>query len=69
MRYMWIPDTDAVVVVKCNPLQEGKGQPPMKPKYSEKERLKHVLSFYKEAAIKFRFAISLSHVSWWFADI
>ena len=38
MRYMWIPHTDAVVVVASNPLLEGAPTPPLpKPAYTEAE--------------------------------
>ena len=38
MRYMWIPQTDAVVVVASNPLPEGAPTPPLpKPAYTEAE--------------------------------
>lgn len=56
LRYMWVPDTDAVVVVKCNPLPEGKELPVFKSKYSNEDRLKHVRFFYKESAVKYRAA-------------
>ncbi|KAI5067459.1 hypothetical protein GOP47_0017987 [Adiantum capillus-veneris] len=56
LRYMWIPDTDCVVVVKCNPLPEGKQPPVFKSKYSEEDRLEPVRSFYKQCALKHRAA-------------
>ena len=39
MRYMWIPHTDAVVVVASNPLPAGVPLPPLPPAtFSEEER-------------------------------
>lgn len=54
LRYMWIPDTDSVVVVKCNPIPEDKKPPAFKSKYSEEDRMKHVRVFYKQCALKYR---------------
>ncbi|MCO5554993.1 hypothetical protein L7F22_008532 [Adiantum nelumboides] len=54
LRYMWIPDTDCVVVVKCNPLPEGKKPPVFKSKFSEEDRLEPVRSLYKQCALKYR---------------
>lgn len=54
LRYMWIPDTDSVVVVKCNPFPEGKEPPVSKSKYSDEDRMKHVRSFYRQLALKYR---------------
>lgn len=54
LRYMWIPNTDAVVVVQCNPLPEGQAvEESMSSKYSVDERLSAVRSFYKEVASKY----------------
>lgn len=54
LRYMWIPNTDAVVVVQCNPLLEGQvPEETMSPKYSMDERLSAARSFYKEMASKY----------------
>ena len=38
LRYMWIPHTDAVVVVTNNPLPEGKAAPKNPAKHSESEK-------------------------------
>jgi hypothetical protein len=38
LRYMWIPHTDAVVVVTNNPLPEGKKAPRNPASYSESEK-------------------------------
>ncbi|KAH7435458.1 hypothetical protein KP509_06G065800 [Ceratopteris richardii] len=54
IKYLWIPDTDSVVVVKCNPLPEGKQPPAFKSKYTDEDRLKPVRALYKECALKYR---------------
>ena len=39
MRYMWIPHTDAIVVVTANPLPENSAQPKQRGRsYSEAEK-------------------------------
>lgn len=48
LRYMWIPYTDAIVVVQCNPLPEGKDPPKFTPKYGRDEALQHARDLYKE---------------------
>jgi len=54
LRYMWIPDTDTVVVVQCNPLTEGQvPKESMSHKYSEDERLSAARTLYREVAAKF----------------
>ncbi|KAG6547363.1 hypothetical protein Mapa_011300 [Marchantia paleacea] len=53
LRYMWIPDTDTVVVVQCNPLPEGKEIPKFK-SLTPDEKLKHVREFYRQTAEKYR---------------
>uniref|UniRef100_UPI00315B4042 L-galactono-1,4-lactone dehydrogenase n=1 Tax=synthetic construct TaxID=32630 RepID=UPI00315B4042 len=50
VRYMWIPYTDTVVVVTCNPLPEGKKAPKVKPQYSEDEKLQPLRNLLREAA-------------------
>ncbi|WOL11477.1 hypothetical protein Cni_G20240 [Canna indica] len=45
IKYLWIPYTDTVVVVKCNPLPKWK-TPKHKPKYGKDEALKHVRDLY-----------------------
>jgi len=45
---MWIPYTDAIVVVQCNPLPEGKDPPKFTPKYGRDEALQHARDLYKE---------------------
>nr|XP_024393620.1 L-galactono-1,4-lactone dehydrogenase, mitochondrial-like [Physcomitrium patens]PNR41397.1 hypothetical protein PHYPA_018800 [Physcomitrium patens] len=53
LRYMWIPNTDTVVVVQCNPLKEGQEPKEVSPKYSMDERLSGARSLYKETAAKY----------------
>jgi len=54
LRYMWIPDTDTVVVVQCNPLTEGQvPKESMSHKYSADERLSAARTLYREVAAKF----------------
>uniref|UniRef100_A0A0D6R329 FAD-binding PCMH-type domain-containing protein n=1 Tax=Araucaria cunninghamii TaxID=56994 RepID=A0A0D6R329_ARACU len=48
LRYMWIPYTDTIVVVQCNPFPEGKDPPKFPQKYGKDEALKHVRDLYKE---------------------
>ncbi|CAM6030085.1 unnamed protein product [Sphagnum balticum] len=63
LRYMWIPDTDTVVVVQCNPLTEGQvPKESMSHKYSEDERLSAARTLYREVAAKF-FSAPLGHLS------
>eukprot|EP01018_Ginkgo_biloba_P030113 Gb_36463 [translate_table: standard] len=52
LRYMWIPYTDTVVVVQCNPLPEGKDPPKFTPKYGQDQALQHVRDLYKELVKK-----------------
>ena len=53
LRYMWIPNTDTVVVVQCNPLKEGEVPKEVAPKYSVEVRLRSAWSLYKEMAAKY----------------
>lgn len=48
LRYMWIPYTDTVVVVQCNPLPEGKDPPKFTSKYGKDEALQKARDLYKE---------------------
>ncbi|KAF3442490.1 hypothetical protein FNV43_RR16406 [Rhamnella rubrinervis] len=52
VKYLYIPYTDAVVVVKCNPVSKWKGPPKFKPKYSRDEALQDVRNLYKECLKK-----------------
>jgi L-galactono-1,4-lactone dehydrogenase len=53
LRYMWIPNTDTVVVVQCNPLKEGQVPKDVSPKYSVDERLRSARSLFKEITAKY----------------
>lgn len=53
LRYMWIPDTDAIVIVQCNPLAPGKDPPKFIPKFTEDEALKPARDLYREASAKY----------------
>ncbi|GAB2227939.1 hypothetical protein Droror1_Dr00009768 [Drosera rotundifolia] len=55
IKYLYIPYTDSVVVVTCNPLTK-KGPPKFKPKYAKDEALQHVRDLYKESLVKYRVA-------------
>ncbi|KAL4204349.1 hypothetical protein AMTRI_Chr01g131680 [Amborella trichopoda] len=53
LKYLWIPYTEAVVVVQCNPLTKRKGPSQFKPKYSKDEALQHVRDLYLEMCRKY----------------
>lgn len=53
IKYLWIPYTDAVVVVRCNPLSKWKN-PKFKPKYGKDEALKHIRDLYRDSLRKYR---------------
>nr|UER43480.1 L-galactono-1,4-lactone dehydrogenase [Viscum album] len=46
VKYLHIPYTDSVVVVRCNPVSWWKGPPKFKPKYSRDEAMQHVRDLY-----------------------
>ncbi|PON67430.1 Galactonolactone dehydrogenase [Trema orientale] len=54
VKYLYIPYTDAVVVVRCNPVSKWKGPPKFKPKYTTDEALQHVRDLYRESLKKYR---------------
>lgn len=54
MKYLYIPYTDTVVVVTCNPVSKWKGPPKFKPKYSHDEAIQHVRDLYQESLKKYR---------------
>ncbi|KAJ7976684.1 L-galactono-1,4-lactone dehydrogenase [Quillaja saponaria] len=54
VKYLYIPYTDTVVVVRCNPLSKWKGPPKFKPKYSKEEAMQHVRDLYSESLKKYR---------------
>ncbi|GKV41712.1 hypothetical protein SLEP1_g49210 [Rubroshorea leprosula] len=54
VKYLYIPYTDTVVVVTCNPISKWRGPPKFKPKYSKDEALQHVRELYRESLMKYR---------------
>lgn len=48
VKFLYIPYTDTVVVVTCNPLSKWKGPPKQKPKYTQEEAVQHVRDLYRE---------------------
>ncbi|KAH7557173.1 hypothetical protein JRO89_XS11G0066000 [Xanthoceras sorbifolium] len=54
VKYLYIPYTDSVVVVRCNPVSKWKGPPKFKPKYTEDEAIQHVRDLYRECLTKYR---------------
>ncbi|KAJ0038299.1 hypothetical protein Pint_23348 [Pistacia integerrima] len=54
VKYLYIPYTDTVVVVRCNPVSKWKGPPKFKPKYTTDEAMQHVRDFYRESRTKYR---------------
>ncbi|CAN6444117.1 unnamed protein product [Victoria cruziana] len=54
LKYLWIPYTDTVVVVTCNPLSNHKAPRKFVPKYSKDEALQHVRDLYLESCKKYR---------------
>lgn len=53
VKYLYIPYTDTVVVVTCNPVSKWKGPPKFKPKYSHDEAIQHVRDLYQESLKKY----------------
>ncbi|CBI30081.3 unnamed protein product, partial [Vitis vinifera] len=53
VKYLYIPYTDTVVVVTCNPVSKWKGPPKFKPKYSRDEAIQHVRDLYQESLKKY----------------
>ncbi|XWS65353.1 hypothetical protein CRYUN_Cryun05aG0105500 [Craigia yunnanensis] len=54
VKYLYIPYTDTVVVVTCNPVSKWRGPPKFKPKYTKDEAMLHVRELYKEYLKKYR---------------
>ncbi|KAF6155368.1 hypothetical protein GIB67_019894 [Kingdonia uniflora] len=54
VKYLWIPYTDTVVVVTCNPVSKWRGPPKFTPKYGKDEALQHVRDLYTELVTKYR---------------
>ncbi|XP_073278726.1 L-galactono-1,4-lactone dehydrogenase, mitochondrial-like isoform X2 [Primulina huaijiensis] len=48
LKFLYIPYTDTVVVVTCNPLSKWKGPPKQKLKYTQEEAVQHVRDLYRE---------------------
>ncbi|KAL9319154.1 hypothetical protein ACSQ67_015671 [Phaseolus vulgaris] len=53
VKYLYIPYTDSVVVVRCNPVSKWKGPPKFKPQYTEDEAIQHVRDLYRESLQKY----------------
>ncbi|KAK7392974.1 hypothetical protein VNO78_21424 [Psophocarpus tetragonolobus] len=53
VKYLYIPYTDSVVVVRCNPVSKWKGPPKFKPKYTADEAIQHVRDLYRESLQKY----------------
>ncbi|KAJ9181024.1 hypothetical protein P3X46_009200 [Hevea brasiliensis] len=58
VKYLYIPYTDSVVVVTCNPVSKWRGPPKFKPKYSKDEAIQHVRDLYKESLKKYRTGVN-----------
>lgn len=58
VKFLYIPYTDTVVVVTCNPLSKWKGPPKQKPKYTQEEAVQHVRDLYRELLKKYTKAVS-----------
>ncbi|KAE8728933.1 L-galactono-1,4-lactone dehydrogenase [Hibiscus syriacus] len=54
IKYLYIPYTDTVVVVTCNPVSRLRGPPKFKPKYSKDEAMQDIRELYKESIKKYR---------------
>ncbi|KAL4587444.1 hypothetical protein LXL04_000315 [Taraxacum kok-saghyz] len=54
VKYLYIPYTDTVVVVTCNPVSKWRGPPKFKPKYTFDEALQPVRDLYKESLEKYK---------------
>nr|AAO64860.1 At3g47930 [Arabidopsis thaliana]BAC42562.1 putative L-galactono-1,4-lactone dehydrogenase [Arabidopsis thaliana] len=54
VKYLYIPYTDTVVVVTCNPVSKWSGPPKDKPKYTTDEAVQHVRDLYRESIVKYR---------------
>ncbi|KAL4351589.1 hypothetical protein GQ457_06G024760 [Hibiscus cannabinus] len=54
VKYLYIPYTDTVVVVTCNPVSGWRGPPKFKPKYSKDEAMQDIRELYKESLKKYR---------------
>ena len=59
VKYLYIPYTDIVVVVTCNPVSKWRGPPKFKPKYTKDEAMQHVRELYKESLKKYGYCYCL----------
>ncbi|CAN0907945.1 L-galactono-1,4-lactone dehydrogenase, mitochondrial [Linum grandiflorum] len=55
VKYLYIPYTDVVVVVTCNPISKWWGPPKFTPKYTKDEAIQHVRDLYKESLERYRY--------------
>lgn len=58
IKYLWIPYTDTVVVVQCNPPSKWI-TPKLASKYGKDEALQHVRDLYRESLKKYRYILLL----------
>ncbi|KAJ8433158.1 hypothetical protein Cgig2_007122 [Carnegiea gigantea] len=61
VKYLYIPYTDSVVVVTCNPVSKWRSPKNFKPKYTKDEALQHPVAENRGQASLFFFTLSLSH--------
>ncbi|KAL2927592.1 L-galactono-1 4-lactone dehydrogenase mitochondrial [Bienertia sinuspersici] len=54
VKYLYIPYTDSVVVVTCNPVSKWSRPKNFKPKYTKDEALQHVRDLYRDSLEKNR---------------
>ncbi|XP_012434899.1 L-galactono-1,4-lactone dehydrogenase, mitochondrial [Gossypium raimondii] len=54
VKYLYIPYTDTVVVVTCNPVSKWRGPPKFKPKHTTDEAMQDIRELYKESLKKYR---------------
>ncbi|KAK9664424.1 hypothetical protein RND81_14G040800 [Saponaria officinalis] len=54
VKYLYIPYTDSVVVVTCNPVSKWSRPKNFKPKYTKDEAIQHVRDLYKDSLEKYR---------------
>lgn len=59
VKYLHIPYTDAVVVVRCNPVSKWGNPLKFKPKYTQDEAIQHVRDLYRESLQKYRCSYSI----------
>lgn len=53
VKYLYIPYTDTVVVVACNPVSKWKGPQKFKPRYSKDEAILQFRDLYRESLEKY----------------